>query len=148
MHTDISVGSRPSGWGLQLAGREGVVGDSAALSGETGAKSSALDLKSPPATGDPAPVLVDDAGAGGCGLLGSQDGYPDDSNEGRTSKAERKASCSFSIAATSAGCKFVEPRRGLSSLDMRSLTSRSRREQRVDGGLAVIIKSAQKSERK
>ena len=101
MRTD-RVGSRPSEW--DLAGeRAGVVGDSAASSGETGAKLSARDLKSSPATGDPAPVVVYDAGAGGCGLLGSQDGYFDDSSEAR---------CSFSIAATLAGYKFVEPRRG------------------------------------
>ena len=108
MRTDRGVRSRPSEWGL-AGEREGVVGDSAASSGETGAKLSARDLKSSPATGDPAPVVVYDAGAGGCGLLGSQDGY---SSEAR---------CSFSIAATLAGYKFVEPRRGLSSLDMRSL---------------------------
>ena len=112
MRTDLGVGSRASERGLQLAERAGVVGDSAALSGETGAKSSALDLKSPPATGDPAPVLVDDAGAGGCGLLGSQDGHPDDSSEGRASRAEREARCSFSIAATSEGYQFVEPHHG------------------------------------
>ena len=109
MRTDLGVGSRPS---ERLAERAGVVGDSAALPRETGAKSSALDLGSPPATGDPAPVLVDDAGAGGCGLLGSQDGYPDDSSEGRASRAEREARRSCSIAATSEGYKFVEPRRG------------------------------------
>ena len=63
MHTDRGVGSRPSEWGL-TGERAGVVGDSAASSGETGAKPSAIDLKSAPATGDPAPVVVDDAGAG------------------------------------------------------------------------------------